>query len=211
MDRIDALKLLLEVSEAKSFSEVARRRAVATSTVTLAVDQLEQEFGARLMMRSTRRLVFTHEGEALLADARRIVAEWDAAVGGLRKSGPLAGPIRITATNDFGRAQLRPLLDGFQLFTLISTSPSCWATTPSICSRNISTWRFAPGHSPIRICGPGFLSAAIASCAPLPATGKRQALPRTQTIWFTTTASFWRGLGRLFQSGLFAMATSSST
>ena len=114
MDRIDALRLLLNVAETGSFSAVARQRSVATSTVTLAVNQLEQEFGARLMVRSTRRLVFTHEGETLLADARRIVSEWDAALCSVREDGPLAGPIRVTATNDFGRTLLRPLLDAFQ-------------------------------------------------------------------------------------------------
>ncbi len=67
-----------------------------------------------MITRSTRRLVFTHAGETLLADARRIVSEWDAAVSALREDGPLAGPIRVTATNDFGRVQLRPLLDSFQ-------------------------------------------------------------------------------------------------
>lgn len=114
MDRIDALRLLLDVAGAGSFSGVARQRNVATSTVTLAVDQLEQEFGVTLLKRSTRRLALTHEGEQLVADARRIVGEWDGLLAGLKQDGPLAGPIRIGATNDFGRTQLRPLLDAFQ-------------------------------------------------------------------------------------------------
>ncbi|WP_420993128.1 LysR family transcriptional regulator [Cupriavidus sp. 30B13] len=114
MDRIDALRLFIDVAETGSFSGVARQRTVATSTVTLAVGQLEQEFGATLITRSTRRLVFTHEGLALLADARRIVSDWDTALAGLKADGPLAGPIRVTSTNDFGRMQLRPLLDRFQ-------------------------------------------------------------------------------------------------
>ncbi|KQP19478.1 LysR family transcriptional regulator [Pseudorhodoferax sp. Leaf265] len=114
MDRIDALRLLIDVAELGSFSSVARQRAIATSTVTLAVGQLEQELGARLLARSTRRLSFTHEGQRLLADARRIVSEWDAAFCSLRQDGALNGPIRITATNDFGRTRLRPLLDAFQ-------------------------------------------------------------------------------------------------
>lgn len=114
MDRIDALRMYLEVAEAGSFSAAARQRAIATSTATLAISQLEQEFGTKLMVRSTRRLVFTHEGERLLVDARRIVAEWDGALSGMRQEGPLTGPIRVTATNDFGRAQLRPWLDDFQ-------------------------------------------------------------------------------------------------
>lgn len=114
MDRIDALRFLLDVAEVGSFSAVARQRSVATSTVSLAVDQIEDEVGTKLMTRSTRKLIFTHEGETFLSDARRIVAEWDAAMAGMREDGPLTGPIRITATNDFGRSRLRLLLDEFQ-------------------------------------------------------------------------------------------------
>lgn len=114
MDRIDALRVFLDVAEAGSFSAVARQRAIATSTVTLAINQLEAEFRAPLLLRSTRRLVFTHEGERLLSDARRLVTEWDAALCGIRQAAPLNGPIRVTASNDFGRAQLRPCLDAFQ-------------------------------------------------------------------------------------------------
>lgn len=114
MDRIDALRLLLDVAEAGSFSRVARQRSIATSTVALAVTQLEEAFGARLMTRSTRKLVFTHEGEILLEDARRIVSDWDAASTALREGGPLSGPLRVSATNDFGRAWARPMLDDFQ-------------------------------------------------------------------------------------------------
>jgi DNA-binding transcriptional LysR family regulator len=114
MDRIDALRMLIEVAEMGSFSAVARQRAIAPSSVTVAVRQLEEELGTTLITRSTRRLVFTHEGMLLLESARRIVADWDAAVTGSREDGPLSGPVRVTATNDFGRAQLRPLLDRFQ-------------------------------------------------------------------------------------------------
>ncbi|WP_109477033.1 LysR family transcriptional regulator [Paraburkholderia sp. C35] len=114
MDRIDALRILIDVAEIGSFSAVARQRTVATSSVTLAVNQLEQEVGATLITRTTRRLVFTHEGLALLESARRIIDEWDATLAGLKQDGPLTGPIRVTATNDFGRVQLRPLLDRFQ-------------------------------------------------------------------------------------------------
>lgn len=114
MDRIDALQMLIDVAEDGSFSSVARRRSIATSTVTLAIKQLEDSVGARLMTRSTRNLTLTHEGEVLLAEARRIVSNWDAAIAGLKEDGPLSGPIRVTATNDFGRTRIRPLLDAFQ-------------------------------------------------------------------------------------------------
>ncbi|EJE51111.1 transcriptional regulator [Acidovorax sp. CF316] len=114
MDRIDALRLYVAVAESGSFSSVARQRSIAVSTVSLAVNQLELEFQTRLMARSTRQLALTHEGEVLLGDARRIVAEWDASLSGLGQDRVLSGPIRLTSTNDFGRAQLLPLLDTFQ-------------------------------------------------------------------------------------------------
>ena len=63
---------------------------------------------------STRRLAFTHEGERFLVDARRILADWNRSVDGVKPSPALSGPIRITATNDFGRLRLLPLLDRFQ-------------------------------------------------------------------------------------------------
>lgn len=114
MDRIDALRLLLDVADTGSFSGVARKRAIATSTVALAITQLEQALGRTVAVRSTRRLVFTPEGDALLRDARQIVQAWDLAMDAPREHGALSGPLRVTTTNDFGRAQLRPLLDAFQ-------------------------------------------------------------------------------------------------
>lgn len=62
----------------------------------------------------TRRPVFTHEGLALLTNARRIADEWDATLTSLKEDGLLTGPMRVTSTNDFGRVQLRPALDRIQ-------------------------------------------------------------------------------------------------
>ncbi|MEI5997338.1 LysR family transcriptional regulator [Paraburkholderia bengalensis] len=113
MDRLDALRLFVEIAEAGSFSAAARKNTVSTSTVTLALQKLEEEVGARLIMRTTRRLAFTHEGQRFLDDARRVLADWDAAILSLREDGPLNGPIRLTASSDFGRTRVVPLLDKF--------------------------------------------------------------------------------------------------
>lgn len=115
MDRLDALRLFVEIAEAGSFSAAARKSTVSTSTVTLALQKLEEEVGARLITRTTRRLAFTHEGQRFLDDARRVLADWDAAILSLRDDGPLNGPIRLTATNDFGRSRVVPLLDKFMV------------------------------------------------------------------------------------------------
>lgn len=113
MDRLDALRIFVEIAEAGSFSAVARSRTVSASTVTLALQQLEADVQASLITRSTRRLALTHEGENFLKDARRLLADWDAAVGGLHQGGPLQGPICMTAPNDFGRNRLLALIDDF--------------------------------------------------------------------------------------------------
>jgi DNA-binding transcriptional LysR family regulator len=113
MDRLDALRLFVEIAEAGSFSAAARKSTISTSTVTLALQKLEEEVGARLITRTTRRLSFTHEGQRFLDDARRVLADWDAAILSLRDDGPLNGPIRLTASNDFGRTRVVPLLDKF--------------------------------------------------------------------------------------------------
>lgn len=113
MDTLDALRLFVSIAEAGSLSAAARQQAVATSTVTLALQQLEARAGTRLITRSTRKLTFTHEGEHFLADARRLLADWDSSLEGVKEGGPLSGPIRLTATSDFGRLQLVPLIDRF--------------------------------------------------------------------------------------------------
>ncbi|MDH1265201.1 LysR family transcriptional regulator [Pseudomonas sp. GD03944] len=113
MDTLDALRLFVSIADAGNLSAAARQQSVATSTVTLALQQLEEHAATRLINRSTRKLSFTHEGERFLADARRLLADWDDSVEGLRQGSQLKGPIRLTATSDFGRLKLVPLLDRF--------------------------------------------------------------------------------------------------
>jgi DNA-binding transcriptional LysR family regulator len=74
MDTLDALRLYVSIADAGNLTAAARQQSVATSTVTVALQQLEAESGAALITRSTRRLTFTYEGRQFLADARRILA-----------------------------------------------------------------------------------------------------------------------------------------
>jgi Transcriptional regulator len=111
MDTLEALRLFVSIAETGSLSAAARQESVATSTVTVALQQLEEQARGRLITRSTRRLSFTFEGRQFLADARKLLADWDASI--VVQDGPLRGPIRMTATQDFGRTELAPLVDQF--------------------------------------------------------------------------------------------------
>lgn len=113
MDRLDALRILIDIADMGSFSAVARSRAVSASTITLIVQQLETRMGVRLITRTTRKLAFTYEGDLLLQAARNIYDMWETAVGGITQVDDLQGPIRITVNNDFGRLCVLPVLDPF--------------------------------------------------------------------------------------------------
>jgi DNA-binding transcriptional LysR family regulator len=113
MDQLDLLRLFVAIAEDGSLSAAARSRAISASTVTTGLQRLEERVGARLITRTTRRLSLTPEGERFLADCRRILSEIDEAMDNVAERGPLTGRLRVTATNDFGRRRVAPLVGEF--------------------------------------------------------------------------------------------------
>jgi DNA-binding transcriptional LysR family regulator len=77
INRLLNLGAFVRVARLRSFSGVARELQVAPSVVTKRIDQLEQELGTQLVVRSTRGLTLTPAGEALLPRFLRLVAEFD--------------------------------------------------------------------------------------------------------------------------------------
>ncbi|QBR41242.1 LysR family transcriptional regulator [Kerstersia gyiorum] len=113
MDQLSLFRLFVAIAENGSLAAAARAMAVAPSVVTQGLQRLEEMVGVLLITRTTRRLSLTTEGERFLADCRRILAEIQEAVDSLSDQGPLRGDIRVTATNDFGRNSLAPVIDEF--------------------------------------------------------------------------------------------------
>lgn len=113
MDSFDALRLLVSIADTGSLTAAARQQSVATSTVTLALQQLEEQLQTRLINRTTRKLTFTHEGGQFLADAKQLLVQWEESTSRFKQEETLKGPIRITATSDFGRVRLVPMIDLF--------------------------------------------------------------------------------------------------
>ena len=56
MDTFDALRLLVSIADTGSLTAAARQQSVATSTVTLALQQREEQLHTRLIHRTTRKL-----------------------------------------------------------------------------------------------------------------------------------------------------------
>lgn len=79
MDRY-LLRYFLAVAELGSFSKAAARVSVTQPTLSVGIAKLEEQVGARLFERTTRRVSLTPAGSRFLARARRIVQEYEAAL-----------------------------------------------------------------------------------------------------------------------------------
>lgn len=114
MDRLRALSVFVRVVERGSFSAVAHELGSTQSAISKLVAGLEAELGVRLLLRTTRSLALTSEGERCLEHARRLVDEMGELEETLRCGAhQLSGRLRVAASVGFGRLVLMPAIAGF--------------------------------------------------------------------------------------------------
>jgi DNA-binding transcriptional LysR family regulator len=75
---LDQLRTLLTVADTGNFSAAARKLRRVQSAVSTSMANLEGQLGVSIWDRSTKIAVLTEQGRAVLARARRVVAEMDA-------------------------------------------------------------------------------------------------------------------------------------
>ncbi len=114
MDRFEAMSMLLEVAEKGSLSAAGRSLRVSVPTLSRKISDLETLLGARLLIRSTRKLTLTDAGITYVAAARRILeqvedAEREAAGEFTTPKGELV----VTAPILFGRLHVLPVVAEF--------------------------------------------------------------------------------------------------
>lgn len=114
MDRFAAIETFVAVVETGSFSAAARRLKVGQPAVSKSVANLEGRLGARLLLRSNRKLTPTESGRAYYLYARRALDEAEEAEQAARGSAvALTGSIRICAAVTFARLHVIPQLKAF--------------------------------------------------------------------------------------------------
>jgi len=114
MAQLHEIEAFVAVAERGSFAAGARALGVSGPYASKLVARLEERIGQRLLQRTTRRLALTDAGERYLADAQRALGILAASAEGLRDaSGPLQGPIRVSAPTGLG---LQVLADLFHRF-----------------------------------------------------------------------------------------------
>ncbi|WP_029416395.1 LysR family transcriptional regulator [Brevundimonas bacteroides] len=114
MDRLSALRLFVRAVESGSFSRAGRDVGLSQSATSRAIAGLEAELGARLLLRTTRRLSVTEAGQRVYEQALRLLEEdaalVEAAAGADRE--PI-GRLRVSTSVAFATAEVAPHVDGF--------------------------------------------------------------------------------------------------
>lgn len=114
-NRAGEMQMLVEVADRGSFSAAGRALRLSPSAVSKMVARIETRLGVRLLLRSTRAVVLTAEGEAYVARARDILAEIDEIerqVGAGAVTAP-RGRLRISSLVAFGELYLVSLIPEF--------------------------------------------------------------------------------------------------
>ena len=114
MDQFKQISAFVNVASRGSLSAAARVEGVTPAIIGRRLDALEERLGAKLLLRTTRRISLTFEGAAFLEDCQRILreladAEGAVSLGGIRPGGHL----KVSAPAGFGRRHVASLIMEF--------------------------------------------------------------------------------------------------
>lgn len=107
------LRSFLAVAQTLSFTRAAASLGLRQPTVSVHVGKLEEAVGRPLLVRDTRTVSLTADGEAMAGFARTILAAYDEAAGYFSGSG-LRGRLRVGVTDDLALTPLPRILREFQ-------------------------------------------------------------------------------------------------
>src|SRR5712672_2454921 len=114
MDRLGTMETFVRVVETGSFSAAARDLKMGQPAVSKSIAHLEEQFGVRLLTRSTRGLTTTEAGQHFYERARKIVdAAHDAAIAVKGAGGGVRGRLRVSAGVTISRLHIVPRLHVF--------------------------------------------------------------------------------------------------
>ncbi|WP_033577812.1 LysR family transcriptional regulator [Dickeya chrysanthemi] len=110
----DGIREFTLAAQLQSFTAAALELGVTSSAVGKSVSRLEQRLGIKLLHRTTRKLVLTHEGEIYLSSCLRIIDELRDIESNMSTgaSSP-KGRLRVDLPAAFGRRHIAPMLIDF--------------------------------------------------------------------------------------------------
>jgi DNA-binding transcriptional LysR family regulator len=112
MDRLNEFEIFLAILDTGSLAAAGRKLKRSPPAITRGLAILEERLGTRLVERTTRQLAPTEAGKRLADQARRLLADYDAAMRE-DSDAPLRGLLRVTAPSVFGRRHVAPLVNAY--------------------------------------------------------------------------------------------------
>lgn len=114
MDKLRSMEVFVAVADAGSFTAAAHALGLSSVMVGKHVRQLEQQLGARLIERSTRRQRLTDTGRVFCDDCRRVLEQvrWAESAVERQRSTP-SGLLRISAPTTLGANVVAPVVARF--------------------------------------------------------------------------------------------------
>ncbi|WP_437441197.1 LysR family transcriptional regulator [Sphingomonas morindae] len=101
------------VIEHGSLSAAGRALGLTTSAISRVLARIERRLGVRLLIRTTRSLSLTTEGQAYFRAARRILADLAEVEDEIADQASPRGRVRVTASLAYGRLHVVPMLGEF--------------------------------------------------------------------------------------------------
>jgi LysR family transcriptional regulator, transcription activator of glutamate synthase operon len=100
---IRQLRYLVALADERHFTRAAAREHIAQPALSQQIRRLEQEVGLALVERTTRRVTVTEAGKTLVARARRVLSEVDAANAEMQAlAGVRAGHVTVGTMHTMG-------------------------------------------------------------------------------------------------------------
>ena len=113
-ERLKGIDVFVAVVDAGSFTAAAERLNLTNSAVGKAVGRLEERLGAKLFVRTTRKLSLTGAGEAFYRTCTGVLGELEEAEQVLRSEGTTPiGKLRIDLPASYGTLKVMPSLFDF--------------------------------------------------------------------------------------------------
>jgi len=80
---IKQIRAFVAIATSQSFAEACQRLYLSQPALSIAIKNLEQSVGGKLLARTTRTLALTPEGQEFLPIAQSLLADWDSSLSDL--------------------------------------------------------------------------------------------------------------------------------
>lgn len=114
MDRLESMKVFLQVVDAKHFGKAAEALNKPKSTVSRIIKELEDYLGVKLLQRTTRKLSLTTDGESYATQCRHILAEISAIESNFpNKARQPSGRLKVSMPTSLAHHSILPEINQF--------------------------------------------------------------------------------------------------